>query len=180
MSWLMVAKMPLLINSRMTSAGLTPSSSASSLTVIVAGSSTAPRSRGSATWTAVWPNAPSRRGGLRGPRRPRVPLLLRAIEGPPAHDAAELVGEDGRNRRRQRVAEPAAGESPGDARLVTADVCAAPVGLAGRVVRDRPVGRADDPQQVALVAALVAGDARPGRNRSTFEPDRPRAYDDTS
>jgi hypothetical protein len=93
MSWLMVAKMPLLISSRMTSAGLTPSSSASSLTVIVAGSSTAPRSRGSAIWTAVWPDAPSRRGGLRGPRRPRVPLLLRAIEGPPAHDAAELVGE---------------------------------------------------------------------------------------
>ena len=36
-SWLIVAKMPLLISSRMTSAGLTPSSSASSLTVIVAG-----------------------------------------------------------------------------------------------------------------------------------------------
>ena len=47
MSWLMVAKMPLLMSSRMTSAGLTPSSSASSLTVIVAGSSIAPRSRGS-------------------------------------------------------------------------------------------------------------------------------------
>ena len=33
----MVAKIPLLISSRMMSAGLTPSSSASSLTVIVAG-----------------------------------------------------------------------------------------------------------------------------------------------
>ena len=47
MSWLIVAKMPLLISSRMMSAGLTPSSSASSLTVIVPGSSIAPRSRGS-------------------------------------------------------------------------------------------------------------------------------------
>ena len=37
MSWLIVAKMPLLISSRMTSAGLTPNSSASSLTVIVGG-----------------------------------------------------------------------------------------------------------------------------------------------
>ena len=78
MSWLMVAKMPLLISSRMTSAGLTDSSSASSLTVMVPGSSIAPRSRGSATWTCPFANAPSRRGGLRGPRRPRVPLLLLA------------------------------------------------------------------------------------------------------
>ena len=37
MSWLMVAKMPLLISSRMMSATLTPSSSASSLTMMVAG-----------------------------------------------------------------------------------------------------------------------------------------------
>ena len=46
-TWLMVAKMPLLMSSRMMSAGFTPSSSASSLTVIVDGSSTAPRSLGS-------------------------------------------------------------------------------------------------------------------------------------
>src|SRR5215208_1820102 len=74
----MVAKMPLLMSSRMISAGLTPSSSASSLTVIVPGSSIAPRSRGSSVWTPVPANPPSRRGGLRGPRRPRVPLLLLA------------------------------------------------------------------------------------------------------
>src|SRR4029077_20230857 len=121
-------------SSRMTSAGLTPSSSASSLTVIVAGSSTAPRSFGSATWTAVCAKAPSRRGGLRGPRRPRVPLLLRAIEGPPAHDAPQLVGEDGRNGRRQGVAEPAARKRAGDAGLVVTDVGTAAVGLAGRVI----------------------------------------------
>ena len=56
MSWLIVAKMPLLISSRMTSATLTDSSSASSLTVIVPGSSIAPRSRGSIVWTgdAFW------------------------------------------------------------------------------------------------------------------------------
>src|SRR5262245_38369913 len=117
MSWFIVAKMPLLISSRMTSAGLTPSSSASSLTVIVAGSSTAPRSRGSATWTAACANAPSRRCGLRGPRRPRVPLLLRAIVGPPAHDAPQLVGEDGRNACLEGVAEAALGERTGDAYL---------------------------------------------------------------
>src|SRR4029077_3769675 len=74
----MVAKIPLLISSRMMSAGLTPSSSASSLTVIVPGSSIAPRSRGSSVCTPAPLNAPSRRGGLRGPRRPRVPLLLLA------------------------------------------------------------------------------------------------------
>src|SRR5215218_1542459 len=107
MSWLMVAKMPLLISSRMTSAGLTPSSSASSLTVIVVGSSTAPRIDGSTTWTAAPANAPSRRGGLRGPRRPRVPLLLRAIEGPPAHDSSKLVGDDHRDRSTERAAEAA-------------------------------------------------------------------------
>ena len=61
------------------SAGLVPRSSASSLTVIVPGSSMAPRSLGSTTWTAPGVNAPARRGGLRGPRRPRVPLLLRAM-----------------------------------------------------------------------------------------------------
>ena len=33
---------------------------------------------GRATWTCDALNAPSRRGGLRGPRRPRVPLLLLA------------------------------------------------------------------------------------------------------
>src|SRR6266511_4636110 len=78
MSWLIVAKMPLLISSRITSAGFTPSRSARSLTVIVDGSSIAPRSRGSATCTLAGGNAPSRRCGFLGPRRPRVPLLLLA------------------------------------------------------------------------------------------------------
>ena len=43
MTWLMLAKMPLLMSSRMMSAALTPRSSASSLTVIEDGISTAPR-----------------------------------------------------------------------------------------------------------------------------------------
>src|SRR5262245_60581708 len=117
MSWLIVAKMPLLISSRITSAGLTPRRSASSLTVIVAGSSTAPRSRGSATWTAVWANAPSRRWGLRGPRRPRVPLLLRAIERPPADDPAQLVGDAQRHVGPECATKAALLEGPDDAAL---------------------------------------------------------------
>src|SRR5215213_313102 len=153
MSWLMVAKMPLLMSSRMTSAGLTPRSSASSFTVIVAGSSTAPRSRGSTTWTAVCANAPSRRGGLRGPRRPRVPLLLLAICCPPADRPAQLVGEAQRHGRLERSGKPALLGGPDDARLVVADVGAAPVRLARRVVRDVAGGRSHDAQQLALVLA---------------------------
>src|SRR2546425_3308415 len=96
----------------MTSAGLTESSSASSLTVIVAGSSTAPRSRGSATWTAACENAASRRGGLRGPRRPRVPLLLLAMSASDQRAVTrggdEGIPEIGRHGRRQGALEGAA------------------------------------------------------------------------
>src|SRR6476659_10785396 len=112
----MVAKMPLLISSRMMSAGLTPSSSASSLTVIVPGSSIAPRSRGSSVWTPDPPNAPSRRGGLRGPRRPRVPLLLLAT-GSSFDDRVRVgdapgqrIAQVGRDLGRQRPAEGALGD----------------------------------------------------------------------
>ena len=49
----MLAKMPLLISSRMTSAGLTPSVSASSLTVIEFGISIGPRADGSSVWTLL-------------------------------------------------------------------------------------------------------------------------------
>ena len=60
-AWLMLAKMPLLISSRMTSAGFTPSRSASSFTVRAAGISTGARSRGSATCTGPWASVSGRR-----------------------------------------------------------------------------------------------------------------------
>src|SRR5262245_40498743 len=111
MSWLMVAKMPLLMSSRITSAGLTARRSASSLTVIVAGSSIAPRSFGSATWTLLLLNAPSRRGGLRGPRRPRVPLLLLAtgssFDDRVSDSRRERLAQLGRERGLQRPSEGA-------------------------------------------------------------------------
>ncbi len=93
--------------------------------------------RGSATCTLLLVNAPSRRGGLRGPRRPRVPLLLLATGSsfddrvrwlrPPASRAgrpgagsssarprAPLVdglGAAGRPGRRRRRRDRAAGRS---------------------------------------------------------------------
>src|ERR1700704_1062379 len=111
----MVAKMPLLISSRMMSAGLTPISSASSLTVMVPGSSIAPRSRGSSVWTPDPANAPSRRGGLRGPRRPRVPLLLLAtgssfddrVHGRGGDAPRQRFAQVGRERGLERPAESA-------------------------------------------------------------------------
>src|SRR6478672_3656278 len=116
----MVAKIPLLISSRMMSAGLTPSSSASSLTVMVPGSSIAPRSRGSSVWTPDPPNAPSRRGGLRGPRRPRVPLLLLATgssfddrlhgHGVVGDAPGQRIAQVGRKRCPERPAEGALGD----------------------------------------------------------------------
>src|SRR5215211_7670146 len=128
--------MPLLMSSRMTSAGLTPSSSASSLTVIVAGSSTAPRSAGSMTWTADCTPEPSRRGGLRGPRRPRVPLLLLAIGCPSADRAAQLVGEVQRHGGVERAGETALAGGARDAGLIVANIGSAAVCLARRVVGD--------------------------------------------
>ena len=107
MSWLIVAKMPLLISSRMTSAGLTPSSSASSLTVIVAGSSTAPRiariddlDRGRRRMRRRDAGACGVRAG-RGCRSYYVPSVP-----PPLAAVIELVREvrgDGRSRARDRA-----------------------------------------------------------------------------
>src|SRR5690349_21372881 len=118
--------MPLLISSRMTSAGLTASSSASSFTVIVDGSSIAPRSRGSIVWTADW--APSmRRGGLRGPRRPRVPPLLLATGCSSCHvhrlrSGQEHLPELRRDRRLERAPEGAALNGSGPATGVATEV----------------------------------------------------------
>src|ERR1041385_2508596 len=169
MSLLIVAKMPLLISSRMTSATLTPSSSPSSLTVIVAGSSTAPRADGSTTWTAVCATAPSRRCGLRGPRRPRVPLLLRAIGHSSADGGHQLGCEIRGHLGFERPPKAGPRRRALDARLVAADVRPATVGATRLVEPDTAIGRADDAQQLALGAAGAAVDAGSGRDGSTFE-----------
>src|SRR4051794_11703601 len=181
MSWLMVAKIPLLISSRMMSAGLVPRRSASSLTVIVAGSSIAPRSLGSTTCTAPGVNAPVRRGGLRGPRRPRVPLLLRAMG--PSFVVVDVRGAGGGALRRfcgdcrdGRVGGEAREERVGDGRLqrvvqgplprrnlpaggVAAQVRAASRATACRIQGDRTVCCAHDAHQVPLRTSGAAGDA---------------------
>src|SRR3954447_10843927 len=170
MSWLMVAKIPLLISSRMMSAGFVPSRSASSLTVIVAGSSIAARSLGSTTWTAPGVNEPVRRGGFRGPRRPRVPLLLRAmgpsfvvvvVRGAGRGAMGWFVGcrpdrgvggegrETGEERvgdgRLERVLQRALARRQVPARGVAAEVGAAPGSPAAGIERDHAVWRPDDP-----------------------------------
>src|SRR6478672_5109360 len=159
--------MPLLISSRITSAGLTASSSASSLTVIVVGSSIAPRSRGSIVWTADCAS-PGRRGGLRGPRRPRVPLLLLATHSsfdvqcrrPGRQRHAQVV----RNRCPERPPEGAAPDGEGPAAGVPAEV-GSPAGQpAGFVDLHLPVGGPDDPDEVPLGPGRATGDARPGRD----------------
>ena len=141
----MVAKMPLLMSSRMMSATLTVRSSASSLTVIVAGQldrATLARvdrlDLGSGT-------PPSRRGGLRGPRRPRVPLLLLAT-GSSFDGVVGSCGPRGRCSRGapwgpglERPAEGALGVGDGQTRRRPADVCAAAGQPAGLVGDDRPV-----------------------------------------
>src|SRR6476620_216465 len=188
----MVAKMPLLISSRMMSAGLTPSSSASSLTVIVPGSSIAPRSRGSSVRTPVPPNAPSRRGGLRGPRRPRVPLLLlatrsafdrhRLIRGCLfCHQApGELRSHVRRERGLERPAEGALGEGCVEAGPRPADVGASPGRPSGVVRDDLAGGCANDTLEIAFRANGPARDAGPIRRPTWRDGARGPGYDATS
>src|SRR4051812_38057410 len=152
------------MSSRMMSAGLTPNSSASSLTVIVPGSSIAPRSRGSSVWTPVPLNAPSRRGGLRGPRRPRVPLLLLAtgssfeifsVRQAPCQRVARFCGELGL----ERPAEGALVQCFVEAIAGPADV-RTPTGCTTGLIRNHVAARrADDSQQLALRTNGPARDA---------------------
>ena len=210
MSWLMVAKMPLLISSRITSAGLTPRSSASSLTVIVDGSSIAPRSRGSATWTARRRNPPSRRGGLRGPRRPRVPLLLLATLASSVGRRRRCAGAawaaaDGCFGRVRTGGEDRSQRRPGWVRRALDRACLGACrpssmphrgtgmhrvrsrGRSGSMIT-RPSGRPHDPDEVALLPCRPAGHAAPGGDPCAMRPRRPvavraercPAYDDTS
>src|SRR5687768_13278321 len=154
MSWLIVAKMPLLISSRMMSATLTVSSSASSLTVMVPGSSIAPRSLGSIVWTCD-ASPPSRRGGLRGPRRPRVPLLLLATGSSLCgvrRDRSRCHGleERGRERDLERPCEGALLDGEVEAGRPLAHV-GATAGEPSRWVQDDvTLGSADHALQLAL------------------------------
>ena len=79
----------------------------------------------------------------------------------------------------ERASRPPFSTAPGRCSLVVADVGAAAVGLAGRVVDHLTGGRPDDPEQLALVLG-DRQDAGPGRARSTLERRPRRAYDATS
>ena len=185
----MVAKMPLLISSRMMSATLTESSSASSLTVMVAGQLDRAALARVEVWTCEVANAPSRRGGLRGPRRPRVPLLLLATgssfdgvrgDGPRSDARRNAAGSGVSSARRRAPLLDGDGQAVGPG----AHVGAATGQSTGRVGHDRPVRGSDDPLQLALGADRPTGDAGPrrdaarlGRRATRF---RRRGYDATS
>src|SRR2546423_13978136 len=174
--------MPLLISSRMTSAGLTDSSSASSLTVIVPGSSMAPRSRGSSTWTCDGTPLPSRRGGFRGPRRPRVPLLLLAMCSSfvrPLDPCPECCSQLRREWCLERPAQGALLDCIRSAGPVAAKVRAPSRDAPAFVDPDGAVRRPNDPEQVAPGAGCPARDARPGGNTPCGRCCGAR-YDDTS
>src|SRR4051794_14422656 len=166
----------------MTSAGLTASSSASSLTVIVVGSSIAPRSRGSIVCTCEFAS-PGRRGGLRGPRRPRVPLLLLANCSSLSHvhhrrSGLERLAELRRNGCLQRPPEGSALDGEGPAGGVATEICA-PAGQPPGFIHCHPaVRRSDDPDEIAFVAGRSAGDAGPGGDTSRRV--RAPGYDATS
>ena len=109
--------------------------------------------------------APSRRGGLRGPRRPRVPLLLLAtgssfdgVRGD-ALPSRRLARNVGRERGLERPCEGALLDGDGRAGRRPAHVGAAAGQPAGRIDDDVPSGRADDALQLALRAR------RSGRRR---------------
>src|SRR6185369_8467431 len=136
----------------MTSAGLTASSSASSLTVIVVGSSIAPRSRGSITCTCEFAS-PSRRGGLRGPRRPRVPLLLLATGASferHRHARGQLLAQVGRERGLERPAEGALRDGLLEAIAGLAEISAASGETTRRVELDGAIGRPHDTHQLTF------------------------------
>src|SRR3990172_6866402 len=191
MSWLMLAKMPLLISSRMTSAGLTVSRSASSLTVMELGISMAPRWAGSSVWTTPRPFWAGLRGGLRGPRRLRVPLRLRATDAsfgesdvgrrepplqlPRGGGQVRVRGEG----RPQRSLEGVFLERGGPAGPVGAEVGAATRQAAARVEFEGAGRRAHDPHQLPLGALGPAGDAR-ARRYSASGCVHGGAYDATS
>ena len=100
-SWLIVAKIPLLISSRMMSAGLTPSSSASSLTVIVPGSSIAPRSRGSSDLHAAGGERRRRDAAACADRAGRACRSYSWPRAPPSASVMYAVAAPGERRSRR-------------------------------------------------------------------------------
>src|ERR1035437_5547844 len=179
MPWLMLAKMPLLISSRITSAGLTPNRSARSLTVTLDGSSMAARVRGSAVAVAPCIN-PSRRIGLRGPRRPRVPLLLLATTIS-SYDRARLpcqVGSEfSRDRHPQRSLERSFVQCRTSTLIVVAQICPAAIHLAGQIDHDPAIRSPNDTHKLTLLLRRPADDAR---SRRVAPRKRGPAYGDTS
>ena len=157
----MVAKMPLLISSRMTSATLTASSSASSLTVMVAGqldraalarierpgpATSRMRRRDAAACAA-------RDGrGCRSYSWPRAPPSMVFVVMAPGATLARNAAGSGVSSARLRA--------PFLMAMVRQSVVAAHVGTAtgepaGRVDDDRPVRRPDDPQRARASGARV-------------------------
>src|SRR5262245_9844562 len=166
MTWLMLAKMPLLISSRMMSAAFTPISSASSLTVIESGMVTAPRAEGSIVWTWLSEAASGRRCGLRGPLVLRVPLRLRAIRSSmQRRDVAQfqsgLQVHGERGGQGTLHGRPANGQLP--ARAIGAQVGPASGHPSGGVEHHLARRCADDAHQIALRPLGAAGDAGAGR-----------------
>src|SRR3990172_679505 len=135
--WLMLAKMPLRISSLITSAWLTPSVSARSLTTTDEGSSTGPVGRTTTgAWVATPPllPAPRRRWG-RGPRRG---MYLRG-------GMRELTGQLVKSRvGAERSADTFAQASRIVAGGRVAQIGAAPGRPAGRVERQRAINAAHD------------------------------------
>ena len=169
----MVARMPLLISLRMTSAGFTSRSSASSM--IVGGSVTAPRSRGSATETGEKSSASLRccGCGVRGScwLWPSGPLGL-------GDESSVVLGagggpKPGRDRTESRE-EPAAPRRAGT--RIGAHVRAAPGRLAERVDGDLP-GRASHYCRSSRFcrAVCMPTQVRVGNRRGGGPPVAPRA-----
>src|SRR5712671_3108897 len=153
---------------------------------MVAGSSIAPRSRGSATWTCPGTPLPSRRGGFLGPRLPRVPLLLRATGSSfvSCHhlrrSGSERLSQLHRKRCLERSPESAAPESGRPARAVPAEVGTPAGHAAGFVNHQFPARRPDDPNEFALRPDRPARHARSIRHPTRNAGSSPPPYDEAS
>ena len=109
------------------------------------------------------------RGGLRGPRRLRVPLRLRATDASfDGHRIAGLeLGTEGRRQGRlERSLEAVFLEGGRPAGTVGAEVRATARHAAGGIERYHSIGQPYDAHQLALGALRAAGDTRAERHGS--------------